>query len=462
MIPSVIEPPLLDRLATWCADIRLDDLDANGWGMVRTALVDTLGVILAGSTFGGVRALRRAGVGDPPGPSLVIGTRVRTTAQDAALLNGVAAHALDYDDGNRKLGGHPSAVLVPTILALGEELGSAPTDVVVAYAAGFEAMSRIAEGINPAHYRRGWHPTSTLGVFGAAAAAARLLDLGPERMAAALAAAASMAAGVKANFGTMVKSLHVGHAARDGLLCAKLAAAGLTASRSALDGAQGFFVLYADDVDVEAIVSDRGPRANTRINTIKQYPCCQSTHCAATAAIALHSRLPAGDRDIRDVQVVVDPNRIPHTDRPSIRDAFEGKFSMQYVVARGLLDGRVGLDHFEGDADREPGVRELMTRVVLVAAPPGGAPNSFAAEVTVRTARGEKLTASADLDTIASMAEPPAGLWTKFADCAGRALPDDRVAALAAAAGSFGEVGDLGDLMQLTASAPRGRGEELQ
>lgn len=140
-----------------------------------------------------------------PGPSLAWGMRERVSPPDAAAIKGTARHALDYDDCNNTLAGQPLVPLLPALIALGESLGSSGKDVLLAYITGFEAQSHIASAVHLHHYGKGWHPTSTLGIFGAAAGSARLLGLDAQRTATALAIAVSLASGVKANFGTMTK-----------------------------------------------------------------------------------------------------------------------------------------------------------------------------------------------------------------------------------------------------------------
>jgi 2-methylcitrate dehydratase PrpD len=196
------------------------------------AFVDTVGVTLAGIADEGPRTLLRVpGVATAPGPALILGTGRRTSVLDAALVNGVAAHALDYDDVAGSLGGHPSVMLIPALMPLSEMLGSSGRDLLLAYVVGFETMCRIARGVHHHHYEKGWHPTATLGIFGTVAAAARLLCLSVPKTAVALGMAASFAAGIKANFGTMTKPLHAGHAVRDGVFAALLAQQGFTAIR---------------------------------------------------------------------------------------------------------------------------------------------------------------------------------------------------------------------------------------
>src|SRR4029077_17449907 len=176
------------------------------------------------------------------GPALLFGTGQRIDVLSAALINGVAAHALDFDDCHNTLGGHPSAPILPALWAIGA--GITGKAFIAAYAAGVETECKLARAVHFHHYEKGWHPTATLGTFGAAAACAHLLRLSPDNTATALALAASMASGIKANFGTMTKPFHVGHAARNGLFAALLAEEGMTANHGALEHKQGFFAVF--------------------------------------------------------------------------------------------------------------------------------------------------------------------------------------------------------------------------
>jgi 2-methylcitrate dehydratase PrpD len=175
--------------------------------------------------------------------------------------------------------------------------------------------------------------------------------------------------------------------------------------------------------------------------------------------LEIHRAHGVPTEDIETIKVVVDRNRIPHTDRPRLDEALSGKFSLQYVVSRALKDGRIALEHFEGDAHRDPTIVDLMRRVRVTAAPPGGAQNSFAADVTVEERNGRTYNARADRAVRGGngTAAEPEGLWEKFSDCAGRVLTPSSLEALTAALKAFPEFGDVRTLMRLTAVAPARR-----
>lgn len=209
------------ELAKRITALRYEDLPPEAAHWAKIGILDTVGVTLAGADDPSATIV--AGVLSGNGPSLVLGTSKRTHPLDAALVNGTASHALDFDDCNNTLGGHPSAPILPALFALADETGASGRDFITAYVAGFETECKISLGVNFYQYTRGWHPTTTIGVFGAAAACAKLLKLDDERTATALAIAASLASGIKSNFGTYVKPLHIGHCARNGLFAALIA-----------------------------------------------------------------------------------------------------------------------------------------------------------------------------------------------------------------------------------------------
>ena len=240
----------MDSLATQIAERilapRYQDIVPAALDWTASAFVDTVGVTLAGIREDAPRILLRVpGVAAAAGPALIIGTDRRTSVLDAALVNGTASHALDYDDVAASLGGHPSGDAGAGAHPIGGEmLASSGRDLVLAYVVGFETACRIARGVHHHHYDKGWHPTATLGIFGTVAGAARLLGLTLQQTAIALSMAASLAAGLKANFGTMTKPLHVGHSIRNGLFAALMAREGFSSNPGAFEHRQGFLDVF--------------------------------------------------------------------------------------------------------------------------------------------------------------------------------------------------------------------------
>jgi len=360
-------------------------------------------------------------------------------------VNGTASHALDFDDMTNNLGGHPSAPILPALIALADETGASGRDLIAAYVAGFETECKIGLGVHFHHYTHGWHPTATLGVFGSATACAKLLKLPEDRIATALAIAASLASGIKANFGTMVKPLHVGHCSRNGLFAALLGRDGFTANQGAFEHKQGFFNVFngAGNYDAAKILPAWASPLDivTPGIAVKQYPCCGSTHSALDAALKLaRDHKPAAD-DIERIDVWTHARRLEHTNRPDPKSDLDAKFSVQYCMARAFLDRTIAIEHFEHDAHGEPAVRKLLARVHAAPYTTAQFPaeNHFGAEVRVALRGGKALTARVDQPFGRTSANPlPATLLKeKFDNCAKRALPAERAGSLYSAIQGF-------------------------
>ncbi|MCC7485706.1 MAG: MmgE/PrpD family protein [Burkholderiales bacterium] len=410
---------------------------AHQWSKV--AVLDTLGVALAGASEDAPRIVE-AVLGAPAaaGPCLVLGGARRAAALDAALINGTAAHVLDYDNTARSMGGHVSAVMVPALLAAAEARGLAGRDLLLAHAAGYEVGAAIGRCVNPRHSVKGWHPTATLGVFAVAAGAARLLGLDVARTETALALATSLAAGTKSNFGTMTKPLHAGQCARGGLMAALLAEKGFTANPAAFEHKQGFFRVFggADPYDPSRALAGWGeweivaPGASYKL-----YPCCYSTHSAIQAALNLVRRHgPFEPAALARVESRTHERALAHTDRPNPESPLAAKFSVQYCVSRALLEGRVVLEHFEGEAWRDPTVQAVLRRVSATAytGKLHDEDDPFDAEVTVTLADGRRLTEKVDRPLGRTSANPiaPGHIKAKFEDCAARVLAPQAIAAV--------------------------------
>jgi 2-methylcitrate dehydratase PrpD len=440
----------LERIAAFVAASRPS---ADARARAAVAVMDTVGVAIAGSiepaaqivrtTLGPLRTL---GPSDPRTlePCSVWGTSLRASAPDAALANGTAAHALDYDDMCFVSLAHPSAPLVPAIVAAGEMVGAAGRAVLDAYVAGFEIQARLGRLMNPRHYQRGWHCTSTLGALSAAAGAARLLGLDAAATAHALAIAASSASGLKENFGTMVKPLHAGLAARDGVLAALLAKGGMTASASVLDGAQGYLHAFdSERDDLSTAVADLGTRweiLDTGI-TVKLYPSCAGTHPALDAVLDLIADERFTDDDVQRIDVDVDaivPTILIYA-RPTT--ALQAKFSLPFCVAAAVVFGSVGIDTFDDARIRDERVAALMSRVTMrVDEEIGkGKPSLTEARVRVTLTDGRVLVREAHgARGYPEKPASPADLEAKFLSCAMRAVPEsDARATLARLRQSF-------------------------
>jgi 2-methylcitrate dehydratase PrpD len=449
---------VIERLAAYACDESFAKLPDATVRAARRAILDTLGVMLAGSreeTAVRARALiahRRAG-----DEAAIIGTPLRASIEDAALTNGVAAHALDYDDLNASLSGHPSVPVLPAALALAERERASGQALLTAFVVGVEIEAKLGRALNPAHYETGWHATSTLGVFGAAAAAAKLLGLPAERMAHALAIAASMSSGIKANFGTDCKPWHVGHATRCGLEAAQLAAAGFTGNPRALEHGDGFGSTHGAgnkpvwDLTTSALGAPH-EIAEPGIG-VKRFPACASTHQSLDAVldlIDLYAIDPAAVTAVECGVSYMAPHQLIY-DRAET--GLQGKFSMPYCVAVALLDGTVGLAQFADERVRRADVQSLMPKIHMFVHPEQTTRDSLAkkfSEVTITLKDGRRL--ERRVDQAKGQPQNPlteAELETKFRDCAARVLPLDRIEPVLTAVRALETVADVSVVSRL-------------
>lgn len=409
------------ELAARAAGLSFADLSPAVRAWACRTLADTVACGIAGAEEEVVR-LAAAILPAAVGSSALLGRAGRLHALDAAQINGIAAHALDFDDCNLEMDGHPSVSIVPALLALGDQLDCSGADLLTAYVAGVETEIRIARISNPAHADRGWHPTVTFGVLGAAVATGRLLGLPAERMAVALGIAASTAAGLRANSGTMTKPFHAGQANRNGLQAALLAQAGFTANPAVLEHRFGFMAAFnggqADPAPALAGWAQDFALLSPGI-AIKQYPCCAFIHCAIDAAAGLCPAIAGAV--IETVEVALHPRRLKNIDRPQPRDGLDAKFSTQYLTARALLSGTVGFADFEPPLLSDGPTQAVAARVHLTAHEEDDL--SFG-RVSVGLSDGRRLSASARV----AMGRGPENPMTapqfraKFDDCTQRVL----------------------------------------
>ena len=457
---------LARQMAERIVALRADNIPQAALDWSKVAVMDTLGCALAGVADDAPMKLAEVmGVSAAGGEALVLGGAHRASALDAALLNGVAAHVLDYDNTAAHMGGHVSAVMVPALLAAAEAFDCSGADVLLAHVAGYETGSQIGRAVHPFHTEAGWHPTSTVGVFAVAAACARLLNLTVEQTETALALSTSLAAGNKANFGTMTKSLHVGQCARNGLMAVLLARKGFTANADAFAHQQGYFNLFngAGRFHAERVLETWGapldivePGASYKL-----YPCCYSTHSPIEAALNLvREHGPFKPEDIERVDSWTAAPRLAHTDRAQPTTGLEAKFSVQYCVARALLSGRVSLKHFDETALREPALQTLLARVQATPHRDGQFEpgQGFAAEVKVTLKDGRAVSSRVirPLGRTSANPIPPRQLKAKFEDCAASVLPAAQVAEVSAALDRFETITSVRDFMRLleVSSAP--------
>ena len=417
------------RLAEFVVNTDTRDIPAEVLDRSRHAIVDTLGCALAGTLepVAGLAAQWLDEIGARP-RATVWGGALKTSPAEAAFANGVASHALDFDDSLLSMRGHPSNTIAPAALTVGEVARSSGSSVLAAYALGLEVAGKIGRALGQGHYLRGWHATATVGVFSAATAAARLWGLNAGQVRVAWGIAASQVSGLLRNFGTMTKPFHAGHAARNGVLAAWMASRGFTSDTSIFDGKDGFFFTYGgeDGERMDDLVAKLGRPWEILEPGIyvKRWPCCYGNHRAIGGMLKL-----IAEHDIRAEHVeAVEIGFLPGSDAALIstnpQTGLEGKFSIEYVAAAVLLDGKLTLETFTDPMVQRPPVRELMTRVRRCRIEASGTYSGILGytDVAIATTRGRFETRVEH--TPGSPASPmtDADRVEKFMDCAGRVL----------------------------------------
>jgi 2-methylcitrate dehydratase PrpD len=443
----------LTALARFVADVTSRAIPPAAITRAKHALIDGLGVTIAGSIEPVSKIIADHVSATSRGNATVIKGGARVSAADAAFANATAGHALDFDDSNFVMGGHPTVALMPALLAVAEERGTGGREILEAYVVGFEIATRLANAVHFEHYEKGWHPTATLGIFGATAAVARLMRLTQEQVVHALALSASMASGVKANFGSMAKPAQVGHASSKGVLCAQLAAAGFTANPAALEGKQGFFEVYNGAVNYRAeacsVFGDELEIMRSGLK-FKKYPSCGSTHAPIDAALDLIRERPLRTEEIDTVTIAMNQRRITHVNRPRVTNGLEGKFSIQYTIAAALIDGTISLGHFNDKNVSRPDLQQLVERVNAVGVA-GLESLSQQCELTVKLNDGTTRSVKRDDAEGRGSEEFVRYLKPKFIDCVEQAYPRDHAEALFAALDGFDTLTDIKPTVRMLA-----------
>jgi 2-methylcitrate dehydratase PrpD len=359
---------ITERLATFVANRSAEDISDDVYDAARDAVIDTLGVALAGSRepVADIAAEWVSEIG-ARSSATVWGRTLSSHGAEAAFANGVSAHALDFDDSNPAGKGHISACLVPTVLTLGQVSGASGQDVLAAYALGLETAGIIGRVFGPGHKGRGWHPTVTVGMLATTTAAGRLVGLDADGMASAWGNAASQVGGLVRNFGTMTKSFHAGRAAQTGIVAASFAKKGFTADKTIFDGAGNFLDVYSggDGQPIDAVIQTLGDPWTiiSPGNNVKRWPCCYSAHRTIAALFELMEKHDITAENVTEVSIGFLPGgdaslicTDPHT-------GLEGKFSVEYIVAAMLLDGPLRMATFTDAMVQRPEIRRLMELV---------------------------------------------------------------------------------------------------
>jgi len=420
--------------------LRLVDIPGPIQQWARQCVLDYLGCGLAGASDELV-AILLAEMRDQGG---------RLPAASAGLVNGAAAHALDFDDVNLAMPGHPSVAILPALLALAEERASSGADVLTAFVAGYELQCRVGRVIAPGHYDgMGFHATATVGSFGAAAACAHLLRLDAEQFAMALGIAGTQAAGLKSMFGTMCKPLHAGRAACNGLMAAKLAARGFTSRPDVLECAQGFACTHSPDFHPQR--ADDVPPGGWWIanNLFKYHASCYMTHAAIEAARTLREQHGLAPHQIERIDARLDESCDRICNIPAPRTGLEAKFSLRLTIAMGLA----GVDtsrpsSYSEQVAADTTLIELRDKVTLDFQP--GIPSTFT-EIDLLLTDGTRLAARHDAGVPAADVDHQGRrLEEKFAALVDPVLGTEKTARLIAQTNRLQDLADIRTLLDVT------------
>jgi 2-methylcitrate dehydratase PrpD len=380
-----------ETLAAFVANTKLADIPADVVDNAKLMMLDTFGVMLAAAREPGCKLLAQwAKDQESAARATVVGQGFRTSPLLAALVNGHASHALDYDDN-----GHYSTQTLPATFALGEPARVSGTKILQAYILGREVCSRLDGAFDAGREKltgptyRGWHHTGTNGSLGAAAAAAVIQDLNAEQLRTAFGIAANGACGLRANMGTMSKALVSGNAARNGVMAATLAARGFTAEKSILETPQGIADAFCKDSDIDwqAITRDLGKRYELARGAItKEYPSCSPSHRPIEAVVQLVNQHGIRADDVDWIEC--DPHSFSLR-RQYANDSHEGQYSLAYCLSVALLDGRMALRQMTTERVKSPDVQALMRRLRIAPPPDGPVERRPKEQVTIHLKNGQ-------------------------------------------------------------------------
>jgi 2-methylcitrate dehydratase PrpD len=429
---------LTQEIARYVIKTRYRDIPDDVVQIARGLVLDGLGVALAGSTDDCSRIIQQQirYVGGRS-ESSILGTALLAPAPKAALANGVAGHAMDYDDTQLStskeavygLLTHPTTPVLAAALAVGQIEKTTGAELLLAYILGVEVECRIADAINPRHYQSGFHSTATMGGLGAAIAAGKLLRLKEEALLRALGIGASMAAGLRENFGTMTKPLHAGRAAENGVTAALLARDGFTAATNILEAKRGFFNAMAGGYD-ESKIQDRLGSPYFMQNpgiSIKPYPSGSLSHPAQDLILDLVKEHELKASDIERIEVGTNSNVPNALIYPMPKTALEGKFSIPFCMAIAVLERKAGIAQFQDRKVRDRKVIDLMKRVTLYVDDELERLGYDQVRSRVRVRLKDGRVIEGRYDVARGHPEKPMS-WTelaeKFRDCASLVLPD--------------------------------------
>jgi 2-methylcitrate dehydratase PrpD len=357
-------------LASYVVTNRLDDIPDDVRHEARRAIVNYMGCAVGGCGHPAVDiAIRALGPYAGRATASILGRAERLDPLHASLMNGISSHVYDYDDTTPKNYSHPSSPVASALFAYASVNPVSGRDFMHAFILGFEAESRVANAVYPAHYDVGWHITGTSGVFGAATAIGRLLGLSVQEMIWTIGLAATQAAGLREMFGSMGKAFHPGRSAQNGYAAALLAKEGFTSGEHGIEGPRGFAAVQAATYDLSKITAGLGVDFDLRVNTYKPFPCGIVNHPTIDGAIQIHDAHAIDPRAIASVRLRVAPLVMDLCNQQNITKGLQGKFSVYHGAAVGLVRGKAGLAEYTDEAVNDHDVKRVRERTTAVGDP---------------------------------------------------------------------------------------------
>jgi len=462
-------PPVTHRVSEFVVNTRYEDIPTNVIELGKKSILDGLGLALAGSVSktGEIACSYLQSLGLSRPDATIIGSNLNVPVRFAAFANGVEIHADDYDDTQLAVAKdrvyglltHPTAPVLPAVLGIGQAGARSGRDVMLGYQIGVEVECKIAEAIAPRHYEAGFHSTGTCGVFGSAAAAAKLHHLDTSQTANALGIASAQAGGLRENFGTMTKPFQAGHAAEAGVIAADLAALGFTAGEQILEAPRGFFQAAGGGFDVNAILTKLGNPwtfASPGVS-IKPFPSGSLTHPGMTEMLHLIKANNISANQIETVDVGTNrnmPNALIHHDP---KNSLQAKFSMEFCIAALLLYGKAGLNQFTDELVNRPEVHAMIERIHFGVNPiaEDAGYNKMTTIIDIHLKDGRTISGRADFGK-GSPANPMSydEVAAKFEDCAAFAKwPQSQTKAIIAMVAKLEDTPDVRALALLCAKS---------
>jgi 2-methylcitrate dehydratase PrpD len=433
-------------LASYVRDSRLEDIPADVRHEARRALVNYVGCAVGGSLHPAVDlAIQALGPYSGPATASVLGRGERLDPLHASLMNGISSHVYDYDDTTPKNYSHPSSPVASALFAYASVHPVRGRDFAEAFILGFEAESRVANAVYPAHYDAGWHITGTSGVFGAATAIGKLLGLSVQEMVWAIGLAATQASGLREMFGSMAKAFHPGRSAQNGYAAALLAQAGFTAGDRGIEGPRGFAAVQAVQYDLSKVTTGLGVDFDLRANTYKPFPCGIVNHPTIDACIQIHDQHHPPPQAIRSVRLRVAPLVLDLCNQQNITRGLQGKFSVYHGAAVGLVRGKAGIQEYTDEAVNDPDVKRVRESTTAAG---DDSITEDQAHVEVELTDGRKLSRFVE-ESIGNLRRPLSDrqLDDKFRDQAALTLPRSQVDDLLALCWQIDQLSDVKPLI---------------